>query len=368
MEEKQNQLNSETKWLYTITWYTKGKKACFEEEIQELVKENLVHICKEQDLVLKQVEIEPDSLKIEISSSTQLNTGKLIKQLQKKLIAITNVFDEEQTVITTTSNDLSQINVRLEKLLNSVIDAEYYDMEDSFTSHLEDLRSYLLKRKLSMIEKNNQIFLVDEAALKHEINLNCFACTKLYQYGCCCGSPCNLGPSSRKVFDKHLLNIEEEVKAYDERTYKKILAKGGFVASDGSINECDGHCALLVEEEGVYKCVAHSYALKRDIPIYTLCPLSCLMYPLEIIELITNKQRKILLLTAVVNEDFAHRFGRWGSYNTLEVELRCINKEAHNDVFKEEDYKPVYKVNKGLLCHEFGSTFYKSLEEVLQNL
>ena len=358
-------IDNESKWYYTITWYTQGNKPSFEEEIQEMAQEHIAHLCEEQNLLLKQIEMRSNSLKIKINSSIQLNINKLIKDLQKKLPAITDLVDEEKTLITTTSSDLSEKDRRLEKLLNSVIDAEYYDMEDSFTSQLEDLKSYLLTQKLSVIEKNDQIFLVDEEALKHEINLNCFACTKLYKYGCCCGSPCNLGPRNKKIFDKHLLNIEEEVKAYDEATYKKVLAKGGFIASDGSINECDGHCALLVEEEGIYKCIAHSYALKRDIPIYELCPLSCLMYPLEIIELITNKQRKLLFLTSVVSEDFAHRFGRWGSYNTLEVELRCINKKAHNDVFKEEDYRPVYKVNKALLCHEFGSTFYESLEEVL---
>lgn len=31
-------------------------------------------------------------------------------------------------------------------------------MEDSFTSQLEDLKSYLLAQKLSVIEKNDQIF------------------------------------------------------------------------------------------------------------------------------------------------------------------------------------------------------------------
>ena len=358
-------IDNESKWYYTIAWYTQGNKPSFEEEIQEMAQGHIAHLCEEQELLLKQIEMQSNSLKIKINSDIQLNINKLVKDLQKKLQAITDLVDEEKTLITTTSSDLSEKDRRLEKLLNSVIDAEYYDMEDSFTSQLEDLKSYLLAQKLSVIEKNDQIFLVDEEALNHEINLNCFACTKLYKYGCCCGSPCNLGPRNKKVFDKHLLNIEEEVKAYDEATYKKILAKGGFIASDGSINECDGHCALLVEEEGIYKCIAHSYALKRDIPIYEICPLSCLMYPLEIIELITNKQRKLLLLTSVVSEDFARRFGRWGSYNTLEVELRCINKKAHNDVFKEEDYRPVYKVNKDLLCHEFGSTFYESLEEVL---
>lgn len=365
MEDKQR--DDELKWFYTITWYAKEKEANLE-EISVLLKETIASIVQTQGGLLEEVKIELDCLKAILGANIQLNIGKLVKQLQRKLIAITESFDEEQTMITTTCSNLNQTNIRLEKLLNDVIDAEYYDMEDSFTSSLEELKGYLLKRKMSMIEKDNQLFLLDEAALKHEINLNCFACTKLYRYGCCCGSPCNIGPRNRKVFDRHLLNIEQEVKACDEKTYKKILDKGGFVASDGSINECNGHCALLVEEEGIYKCIAHSYALKRDIPIYTLCPLSCLMYPLEIIELITNKQRKMILLTAAVNEDFAHRFGRWGSYNTLEVELRCINKEEHNDIFKEEDYKPVYKVNEGLLSHEFGNAFYKNLEEVLQKL
>lgn len=364
MKEKYISTHHKREWVYTVTWYPAEMDSNLE-EIGIVLKEHLVATDPLQDLVDVQVKIESEYLKVIWGAKVQLNINKIVKQLQKKLRTIIEKFDENQMIITTTYNDLNEPYIRLEKLLNSVIDAEYYDMEDSFTGSVEDLKSYLLEQKLSIIEKEDQLFLIDEKALKHEINLNCFACTKRYRYGCCCGSPCDLGPNNRKVFDKHLLNIEEEVKTYDETSYNKILAKGGLINSDGSINECDGHCGLLVEIDGVYKCAAHSYALKKEIPIYTLCPLSCLMYPLEIIELITNKQRKIILLTAAVNEDFAQRFSRWGSYNTLEVELRCINKEEHDDIFKKEDYKPVYKVNEGLLSHEFGDVFYKSLEEVL---
>lgn len=364
MKEKYRATHCKKEWVYTVTWYTAEVDSHLK-EIESIIEENLLAPDLLEGIADRQVKIESEYIKIMWCAETQMNLNKVVKQLQKKLAAIIETFDEYQMVITTTYNDLNEPHIRLEKLLNSVIDAEYYDMEDSFTDSIEDLKSYLLEQKLSIIEKEDQLFLIDEKALKHEINLNCFACTKRYRYGCCCGSPCDLGPKNRKVFDKHLLNIEEEVKAYDEISYNKIVAKGGLINTNGSINECDGHCGLLVEIDGVYKCAAHSYALKKQIPIYTLCPLSCLMYPLEIIELITNKQRKIILLTAAVNEDFAKHFSRWGSYNTLEVELRCINKEAHDDIFRKEDYKPVYQVNEGLLSHEFGDVFYKSLEEIL---
>lgn len=364
MKEKYIPTHHKRKWVYTVTWYPIELNSNLK-EIESIIKEKLMTLDSLEGPLDRQVKIESEYIKILWRAENQLNINKVVKQLQKKLTTIIEKFDEYQMVITTTYDDSNEPHIRLEKLLNSVIDAEYYDMEDSFTDSVEDLKSYLLGRKLSIIEKEDQLFLIDEKALKHEINLNCFACTKRYRYGCCCGSPCDLGPNNRKIFDKHLLNIEEEVKAHDEISYNKMLAKGGLINADGAINECDGHCGLLVEIDGVYKCAAHSYALKKEIPIYTLCPLSCLMYPLEIIELITNKQRKIILLTAAVNEDFAKQFSRWGSYNTLEVELRCINKEEHDDIFRKEDYKPVYQVNEGLLSHEFGDVFYKSLEEVL---
>ena len=34
-------------------------------------------------------------------------------------------------------------------------------------------------------------------------------------------------------------------------------------------------------------------------------------------------------------------------------------------VFKEEDYRPVYQVNKNLLIHEFGQEVYEGIEEII---
>ncbi len=372
-----DQSNQESIWQYTVIWYGKERDLLTKEEEKKAIREYIITLGDEQHFKVEEVEVTPQYIKMSIKVRGQINSSKVMKQFQKKLTTYikksigslpeeVELWDEQRTLMMSKQIEGSRQNKRLEKILQAVIDAEYYDLEDGFTSQLEDLKRYILEQKISLVEEGERLFLVDEEALKKEINLNCFECTKLYQYGCCCGSPCNLGSRNRKNFDKHLINIEEAVRAYDQGTYEKILSKGGFIASDGSINACDGHCALLVEEEGVYKCIAHSYALKRDIPVYSICPLSCLMYPLEIIELITNKQRKVLLLTSVVDETFAHKLGRWGSYNTLEVELRCIDKQKHNAIFREEDYKPVYQVSKGLLCHEFGELFYSGLVKVLE--
>ena len=374
IKDKENRISI---WQYTVIWNVKEIDFLTKEEDEKTIGEYITALGEEQGFNIEQVEVTPQYIKMGIKVGEQINSSKVIKQFQKRLTTFikkivpslseeAELLDKHRTLIISKEIEGCGQNKRLEKILETVIDAEYYDIEDGFTSQLEDLKSYIMSQKISLVEEGERLFLIDEEALKKEINLNCFECTKLYQYGCCCGSPCNLGSRNRKNFDRHLLNIEGAVKAYDQRTYEKILSKGGLVASDGSINECDGHCALLVEEEGVYKCIAHSYALQRDIPVYSLCPLSCLMYPLEIIELITNKQRQIILLASVVDETFANKLGRWGSYNTLEVELRCINKQEHNAIFREEDYRPVYQVNKGLLCHEFGELFYSGLVEVLE--
>ena len=254
----------------------------------------------------------------------------------------------------------------MSKLLDDLWSVEYYDLDESVTEHLKAFKEYLSHRKLATMDIGEQVYLVDTVALRKEINLNCFECTKLYQYGCCCGSPCQMSKKNQKLLDQYLNPLSEEMRSLNEKYYNEVMEKGGFMSFDGSIKECNGRCSLLVEHEGIHKCMAHKYALDHEISIYELCPLSCLMYPLEIMELITDKKRRVILLTSVVEEEWAKTYGRWGSYKGLKIDHRCVNKEAHNEVFRIEDYRPVYEVNKNLIDYEFGEGVYKGLKILLK--
>lgn len=365
-------------WHYHITWHTRGHKPLLIGEIQKRITELIMQTCKEMQIHLVQLEVTAETIAIEVLSSVQINSIKTLKNLQKVLSkSLSKKFPELKAaksdlwdkgyLITSINDTQSERDVRIEKLIDTLWSVEYYDLDEGMDDEeLEAFKKYLMGRNLGIVDYGEQMFLVDGEAMRKEINLNCFECTKIHQYGCCCGSPCSASHKNKKLLKKHLPQIAEDFQSLEPDQYQAIVTAGGFMDDKGEIKECKGRCSLLVAHEGMWKCMAHKYALEQAMPIYDLCPLSCLMYPLEILELITDKQKKVILLTSVLTEAFAKDFGRWGSYESLDVELRCINKEAHNEIFKVEDYKPVYEVNKNLFIHEFGLEVYSGIEQSMQ--
>lgn len=363
----QEEYEKQSTWEYHIIWeLEETKEALIQEEAVEQIKEMLIDEAKANQIRIKGVIIEKYEVELSIESDNQLNINKVVKNLQKRMYHVCKLKECKQPyLLTTRSKKCAKEDIRIHKLIEALSVGAYYDLDEGMTSgDLSALKKYLSQRNLGIIDYNEQVFLIDREALEKAINLNCFECTKIHEYGCCCGSPCGFSSKNMKLFDQHMLSMEEAVKAIDLEQYKRLEGNGGFMTANGLIKAHDGHCALLVKHEGVYKCMAHKYALDEQIPIYDLCPLSCLMYPLEIIEFITDKRKKVMLLTSVVDEVFANQFGRWGSYESLEVELRCIQQEAHNTIFKAEDYRPVYEVNRGLLVHEFGEVIYRGIKKL----
>ena len=368
-ESKLEQHENQKTWKYQITWKTKEiKEVSMHEETMIKLKETIRTLVNKELMMLEEVVVHQDELELILEAEIQPNINKVIKSVQKEILRIYPLKDNKQPdLVITQSKVCAQKDIRIKKLIDGLVLGAYYDLDEGMTSSdLKALKEYLLQRHLGMIDYNEHVFLIDKEALTKNINLNCFECTKIHKYGCCGGSPCGMSSKNMKRFDEHMLSIEEAVKNIDLNQYKKLQDNGGFTTANGLIKAYDGHCALLVQHEEVYKCIAHKYALDKEIPIYELCPLSCLMYPLEIIELTTDKRKKVMLLTSVIDKAFASQFGRWGSYESLEVELRCINQEAHNTIFKEKDYQPIYQVNEGLITHEFGPTLYKSIKKLCE--
>lgn len=351
---------------YEVTWY-KQKDTVLNEEIQTKIVTYMEEAAKALETRLVCQEMSGMYMVWEIVADENLNLSKVLRNLQKKVskklgFLLEKLFDMEKGVrIVTFPNHLAKEDGRLNRLIKDIVDVGYYDLHEFFDGDLTTFKLYLQERKLGIIDLGERIFLVDQELLNHRINLNCFECTKKHQYGCCCGSPCDMSRRNKERFDKYEGEIAKEVKALDPNSYEKIKEAGGFVSLDGSINACEGHCTLLICHEGTYKCVAHKYALEHEMPIYEICPLSCLMYPLEIMTLFTDKQKRITLLTSVVEEEFATTYGRWGSYASLDVELKCINEQGHDEVFKLEDYRPVYEVNKNLLIYAFGKEVFEGI-------
>ena len=371
---KGNKRSNKDNWCYQFRWYMtkhhEGENGIqeIEETERQMITQEILSLCEKKTYQVQRLYIKAGEIRLDIGTTSQIHTGKVLKNLQK-IITKKGLIDlgRWEQIVTTTSKEEASKDIRIQKLLNDIWSASYYDLEEGLDENeVAQLKEIFSHRRLYVIEKEEQVYLIDQEALMKEINLNCFECTKKHPYGCCCGIPCGFSDKNLALFDQHMLEIEEVMKAMDEQQYKRLEEKGGFLTANGKLRAFDGHCSLLVEEDGSYKCIAHKYALDRSIPIYDLCPLSCLMYPLEVIELITSKHKKVYLFTSVVEEALASQIGRWGSYDSLQVELRCIHKEAHNDFFKKEAYRPVYKVNEGLIQHEFGEYIGSCIKEVLE--
>lgn len=353
-----------SKWQYDMSWEINTSH--IKEEISEMLLQQLQKLSIQEAIEIK-VQLEASRrLGVSLRSTVQLNMNKWQAAIHKKVAALLEV---KFCQLITRSNVCARDDQRLSKLIETVEEVDYYDLDEGMIDEdASQLKAYLLAQNLGVIEQEKQIYLIDRKALKAKINLNCFECTKRHQYGCCCGKPCAMSEKNMTVLDKHILRMEEDLKAIDKKQYETLMEKGGFLAANGEIKEFDGHCALLIAHEGVYKCMAHKYALDQGIPIYDICPLSCLMYPLEILELYTDKKKKIILITAAIEENFAENLSRWGSYKSLDVELRCINPEAHDDGFRKSEYRSVGEVNKGLLIHEFNESLYEGIYNLVNTI
>lgn len=346
---------------YEMIWYYEAGNT-IDENIKNEWLTDLQKIGETLDLNIVFKGQDKEKICFHIVAPETINLNKALRSMQKKLKRYMALWHQMKgPYIISFPNGYAKEDGRLKKIIKEIRDVGYYDLHEFIEDDLMKFKLYLGERKLGMIEIEDRIYLVDVANLQHKINLNCFECTKKHQYGCCCGSPCEISSRNRKNFEYYEAAIAKEVETLDAKEYKLIKQTGGFIDLDGHINECNGHCALLVQHEGTYKCVAHKYALDNNLSIYNLCPLSCLMYPLEIMTLFTSGDKRILLLTSVVEEQFATEYGRWGSYGSLEVELRCIQEDLSNEMFKKADYKPVFEVNKSLLTHELGQGIFDGI-------
>lgn len=284
---------------------------------------------------------------------------------------------EVQNFIVTKAK-LASENEYIKKLVQGIKLAAYYDVEALVTRQLTPLKEYLLRRELGVIEWADYTILVDQKALAAPVNLNCKGCTQKHEAGCCFGSPCNYGRRNLAVFNEYKSQLIKELIKIEPARYTQLLAHQLEVMSEemlgsderlelelvdekGTIGSCEGRCSLLVREDGIARCLTHQYALEHNMSVYELSPLSCLMFPLDFLVFLTDIGKEVIFLTSVVEDEFAKDYGRWGQYRGFELDFECVSIAAHNDMFKEEAYQPLYEVNKNLFIHEFGEEVYEGI-------
>lgn len=362
IQETQN-IKTHLNWTYQLSWQMPSNIA---DEVVEKMKQSLEDVLAlEAEYLVESVHDQEQMLSFKVISRKQLNSHTLEKKLQKQLEKEINS-DLPRPVVMSWGEVAAKEDMRLKKLISAIREADYYDLDLGLDDEeIERLKNYLFRQKLAVIEKDETLFIIDRDVLRKKINLNCFECTKKHRYGCCCGSPCEMSDKNRMLLEEHVIQIEERVKEIDPEQYENLMRHGGALAANGKIKAFDGHCALLVEENGMHKCIAHQYALEQAIEVYELCPLSCLMYPFEIIELIGHKHKTAILLTAAVKKSPMIDLSRWGSYESLEVGLKCIDETYEDEIFRSEKARSIYEVNQKLIEHEFGEAISSAIQKVL---
>lgn len=279
------------------------------------------------------------------------------------------------------ADDRKQAKKQLEiaGVIDKITGAGYYDLEWLLDGDMDELKQYLRSCSLSMIEWMEYTILIDEKALTEKVNLNCSACTQKNKFGCCCGSPCHMSQKNVANYRKYKEQINRRFHEIDPVRYRELLGhqKKALSVTDytllelvdeqGFIREYDGRCQLLVRKDGMARCLTHLFALEKGISVYELSPLSCLMFPLELLVFITEDGKYVMLITGALEKEFSKKFGRWGGYREHHLEFQCVDLKNHDQLFEEKDYKPLYKVSKELLVHEFSEQVYKQIEQICKN-
>lgn len=257
------------------------------------------------------------------------------------------------------------------QLIDSISASAYYDAEILFDGEIDELKKYLKERSLETFEWDQYVIMLDKKALKEEVNLCCEKCTRKNEFGCCCGSPCNMSKCNLKNYRKYQKEINKRFYEIDPVRYAELLedqkTDGGvlnLVDEEGFIGEHNGRCNLLVRKDGMARCITHLFAIEQGISPYELSPLSCLMFPVELFSLLTREGKNILLVTSAVDNEFSTKYGRWGGYRNHHLEFQCVDKKSHDEAFTKSDYHPLYKVSEKLITHEFGVSLYKKIEEI----
>lgn len=220
---------------------------------------------------------------------------------------------------------------------------------------------------------------VDVAALQVLVQLDCAHCHLAHVSSCCEGGfPFPPAQDLLPMLEEHLggisalLTSERVGHLLREGLYERYLETAGHQ----TIGTFAGDCTFCQVEEHGPACMAHRYAVQAGLAPEAVKPLSCLLYPLDLIQ---SEEHGRTLLTALTEQTTA--FSRWGAEYRLDYlcgnhALRVadestdrspnIRRNLPADVFASEGYRPAYVEGRDLLTSLYGADFYKELECLIQ--
>lgn len=236
-----------------------------------------------------------------------------------------------------------------------------------------ETREQEVRTKLIELIQTNQIIckenlLIDVHSLTKLVNLDCTNCHKILENGCCGGSPLHFPAKSMiNIFD----NIDNIIEGRFSEEQKSIMKKEGIFERFMKVllvpKNTKWGCVFLMEtNEGVKRCAIKDWCLCNDKEITEFCSTSCLIFPLEIMQLKSANGEDYYCITSTLNEDFTSKYSRWGNLST--VKYPCLSydnvpEQYKGQIFKKEEYVPIYIVFKELIEKWFGIDTYKTIEE-----
>lgn len=265
------------------------------------------------------------------------------------------------------SKKKSRLDVTMSRINNGIVVTEYYRLDGILSSQKNrKFLAFLNEKYESGVLACVGNVLVDTKALNEKINLDCFNCAKLNPYGCCYSSPCALTAEESEFLLAHMADIVHGRFSEEEENHMIAYGVVDFNEDDNLVPlQHDHGCAfLMTTKEGYRLCAIKNWCIAHDEDIVGKCPSSCIMFPLDIMELTVNEEDTYYFVTSILDDDYAVPFSRWGVGTGSG--FQCLGKgkvpdEYKGKIFKPEGFVPVYQEFSSLLNSWFGEETGKEI-------
>lgn len=206
-------------------------------------------------------------------------------------------------------------------------------------------------------------FLIDSEALLRPFHLDCANCATVHRETCCDnGQPYPVEAWQGALIERVSHEIAERYWS-DERRQVCGEAIWDRQETAGTPRSYRGNCLFATDIGGVRCCALHAFAEAEGQDVYLLKPISCQLYPLDLIEL-----DGLILITALSEETAG--FSRWA--DSYLDHFYCANQSrrkqaSHLDpqLFSLEGYRPAYEWGQLVLERLLGTEVFTRMKQVL---
>ncbi len=206
-------------------------------------------------------------------------------------------------------------------------------------------------------------FVIDPAIFTG-VNLDCMNCHHVHSLTCCeGGQPYSTDRKSEEKLKKvapfiiqQYLDKNRQQEA-DESGYMEEYATGPL---SPTIKLCEGNCFFYVKGDRESYCSIHRYALDHQRFPLELKPMSCSLFPLDIIQIDST-----LFITAITPETAP--FSRWGHEYMDHLCISLKKREVaaiSSDFFSLSGYRPAWEWCSDLLQQTFGDELIGSIGQM----